>query len=54
MMRFSLVLLPSEEDFAVGCPTGCWSQGQNEEEALQNIREAIEYYLAVAEEMFSR
>jgi predicted RNase H-like HicB family nuclease len=24
---------------------GCWSQGKTEEEALENIREAIELYL---------
>jgi predicted RNase H-like HicB family nuclease len=34
-------------DWAVWCPelSGCTSAGQTEEEALQNIREAIELYL---------
>lgn len=34
-------------DWAVWCPElpGCTSAGQTEEEALQNIREAIELYL---------
>jgi predicted RNase H-like HicB family nuclease len=42
------VLHPSEEGFAVSCPglPGCWSQGATEEEALANIRDAIEEYLA--------
>ena len=33
--------------FAVHCPSlkSCWSQGKTKEEALQNIREAIELYL---------
>jgi predicted RNase H-like HicB family nuclease len=28
----------------------CWSQGKNREEALQNLREAIELYLEPAPE----
>jgi predicted RNase H-like HicB family nuclease len=41
-------LIKSDEGFAVGCPPlpGCWSQGATEKEALQNIREAIQDYLA--------
>jgi predicted RNase H-like HicB family nuclease len=30
---------------------GCWSQGQTEKEALENIRDAIEAYLATAAEL---
>jgi predicted RNase H-like HicB family nuclease len=30
---------------------GCWSQGATEAEALENIREAIREYLAVAAEL---
>ena len=39
----------SEEGFAVSCPKlpGCWSQGATEIEALENIRIAIQEYLAV-------
>jgi predicted RNase H-like HicB family nuclease len=51
-MTYSVVLLPSEEGFAVSCPglPGCWSQGATEQEALANIREAIREYLeAVAD-----
>jgi predicted RNase H-like HicB family nuclease len=42
------VLHPSEEGFAVSCPglPGCWSQGKTEEEALENIQDAIREYLA--------
>jgi len=34
-------------DWAVWCPelTGCTSAGETEDEALENIREAIELYL---------
>ena len=47
-----MILIPSEEGFAVGCPAlpGCWSQGSTEAEALANIREAIQLWLEVAEE----
>lgn len=41
------MLHPSEEGFAVSCPglPGCWSQGDTEAEALENIRIAITEYL---------
>jgi predicted RNase H-like HicB family nuclease len=47
-LSYPVVLIPSEEGYAVGCPAlpGCWSQGATEKEALQNIREAIQDYLA--------
>jgi predicted RNase H-like HicB family nuclease len=47
-MKYQVVLHPSEEGFAVSCPglPGCWSQGATEEEALTNIHDAIEDYLA--------
>ncbi|HEC83852.1 MAG TPA: type II toxin-antitoxin system HicB family antitoxin, partial [Thioploca sp.] len=43
----------TEEGYAIWCPDlpGCWSQGQTEQEALENIREAIFDYLAVREEL---
>jgi predicted RNase H-like HicB family nuclease len=42
-----------EEGYAVWCPglPGCWSQGATEEEALENIQDAIETYLATVEEL---
>ena len=44
-MIFKVILKPDPEDggFNVSCPAlpGCHSQGDNEEEALDNIKEAI-------------
>jgi predicted RNase H-like HicB family nuclease len=47
-VRFPVLLIQSEEGFAIGCTAlpGCWSQGPSEKEALTNIREAIQDYLA--------
>jgi len=53
-MKYKVVLLESEEGFSVSCPglPGCWSQGETEEEALQNIKDAISEYLsAIAESL---
>ena len=52
-MRFKVVLEPSEEGgFTVYVPSlpGCISEGDTEEEALRNIQEAIELYLAPVED----
>ncbi|MDV2496640.1 MAG: type II toxin-antitoxin system HicB family antitoxin [bacterium] len=52
-MKFKVVLEPSEEGgFTVFVPSlpGCISEGETEEEALQNIREAIELYLEPTED----
>jgi len=48
-----VVVHPGEDNYWVAeCPSlpGCISQGQNREEALANIKEAIEGYLAALEE----
>ena len=52
-MKYTVALYPSEEGFSVSVPglPGCWSQGATEEEALQNIEDAIREYLAVATEL---
>jgi len=52
-MKYKVNLKKTEEGYAVWCPglPGCWSQGQTEEEALENIKEAITDYLAVREEL---
>ena len=50
MMKYKVLLHPSEEGFAVNVPglPGCWSQGETEAEALKNIEIAIqEYFEAV-------
>jgi len=46
-MKYKVVLRQSEEGFSVSCPglPGCWSQGQTEAEALENIQDAIREYL---------
>ena len=50
-MKFRVLLQPDIEDggFNVSCPAlpGCHSQGDTVEEALTNIREAIELCLEV-------
>jgi predicted RNase H-like HicB family nuclease len=49
LMKFNIVLEEDLEDggYIVHCPAlkGCWSQGDTQEEALQNIKEAIAGYL---------
>ncbi len=52
-MVYKIALRASEEGFSVSVPglPGCWSQGATEEEALENIKEAIREYLAVAAEL---
>ena len=51
-MKYKVVLHLSEEGCAVSCPSlpGCWSQGDTEEEAMTNIKHAIEEYLSVVDE----
>ena len=47
-MHFKVLLEPSEQGgFTVYVPSlpGCISEGESVEEALENIREAIELYL---------
>ncbi|GGH02265.1 type II toxin-antitoxin system HicB family antitoxin [Silvibacterium dinghuense] len=55
-MKYKVELIESEEGFAVGCPElpGCWSQGATEEEALENIKQAISEYLAAKDELNNR
>jgi predicted RNase H-like HicB family nuclease len=50
-MKYEIALQHSEEGVSISVPglPGCWSQGQNEAEALENIRNAIREYLAVVE-----
>ena len=47
-MKYKIALRRSEEGFSVSVPglPGCWSQGTTEQEALENIRDAIREYLA--------
>ena len=51
-MKFKIILEEAEEGgYVVYVPSlpGCVSQGETKEEALENIREAIEVYLDVDE-----
>lgn len=52
-MTYKVVLIQSEEGYSVSCPSlpGCASQGDTEEEALANIKDAIHDYVEVLEEM---
>ena len=47
-MKYKVVLRQSDEGYSVSCPglPGCWSQGETEAEALDNIRDAIAEYQA--------
>ena len=52
-MRYKVSVKRTEDGYAVWCPglPGCWSQGTTEEEALENIRDAIQAYLETVEEL---
>ena len=52
-MKYRVKLERTDEGYAVWCPglPGCWSQGRTEEEALENIKDAIETYLPTIEEL---
>ena len=50
-MKYTVKLELTDEGYAVWCPSllGCWSQGKTEEEALENIKDAIATYLATVD-----
>lgn len=52
-MKYKVALVHSDEGVSVSVPglPGCWSQGQTEEEALENIKAAIQEYLEVVAEL---
>jgi len=53
-MKYKIVLKKTEEGYSVSCPglPGCWSQGKTEQEAIDNIKDAIQEYLAAVSEFF--
>lgn len=53
-MRYKVNLKKTVEGYAVWVPglPGCWFQGQTEEEALENIKDAIQAYLETVEKSF--
>jgi len=52
-MKYRVNIKKTEEGFAVWAPglPGCWSQGKSEEEALENIKDAIRTYLDAVNEL---
>ncbi|MBA3521332.1 MAG: type II toxin-antitoxin system HicB family antitoxin [Gemmatimonadales bacterium] len=54
-MKYKVALQRSEEGISVSVPglPGCWSQGATEQEALENVRDAIREYLTAATELVS-
>jgi predicted RNase H-like HicB family nuclease len=47
-MKYKIALRKSDEGYSVSVPglPGCWSQGATEDEAILNIQDAIQEYLA--------
>ncbi|MFH1942485.1 MAG: type II toxin-antitoxin system HicB family antitoxin [bacterium] len=52
-MKYRVNIKKTDEGYAIWCPglPGCWSQGITEEEALENIKDAIEVYLETVDEL---
>jgi predicted RNase H-like HicB family nuclease len=52
-MKYRILIQRSDEGYSVGCLDlpGCWSQGGTEEEALENIKDAIREYLSAREDL---
>ena len=52
-MKYKIALLKTDEGYSVSVPglPGCWSQGSTESGALDNIRDAIQEYLTVRDEL---
>ena len=51
-MKYKVVLRRSDEGVSASVPglPGCWSQGADEQDALENVRSAIQEYLSVVAE----
>ncbi len=51
-MRYRIALHHSDEGVSVSVPglPGCWSQGETEAEAIENVKDAIREYLSVVDE----
>jgi predicted RNase H-like HicB family nuclease len=52
-MQYKVNLKKTDEGYAVWVPglPGCWSQGDTEKEALENITDAIQAYLATVDDL---
>lgn len=53
-MKYKIAMYRTDEGISVSAPAlpGCWSEGKTEDEALENIRDAIREYLAALEDRF--
>jgi len=52
-MKYRVNLKKTEEGYSVWVPglLGCWSQGKSEDEALENIKDAISAYLEAVDKL---
>ncbi|HEY0036688.1 MAG TPA: type II toxin-antitoxin system HicB family antitoxin [Longimicrobium sp.] len=52
-MMYTVVLHRTDEGYSVSCPElpGCWSEGETREDAIENIRDAIQEYLAAVDDL---
>ena len=52
-MKYKVNLKKTDEGYAIWVPglPGCWSQGETEKEALENIKDAIQSYLATVDKL---
>ena len=52
-MKYKVNLTNTDEGYSVWVPglPGCWSQGKTENEALENIKDAIQAYLETVDEL---
>lgn len=52
-MRYKVNIKKTDEGYAVWVPglPGCWSQGQTEKDALENIKDAIQGYLETIDDL---
>ncbi len=52
-MKYKIALRETDEGYSVSVPglPGCWSQGATEQEALENIQDAIQEYLAARDDL---
>ena len=51
--QYKVNLKKTEEGYSVWVPglPGCWSQGETETEALENIKDAIQAYIETVDEL---
>jgi len=52
-MKYKIRLEKTEEGYSVSCPglPGCWSQGETEAEAIEDIQDAIKEYLGAIDDL---